>query len=243
MNNPAERLRLLYEVSRQLPTFADLDELLGYATRRTRELFDAEGCGVLLRDPPRREFYFPISSQSESRKVTEARLAEIRFPADRGIAGWVLTNGEAALVADASKDPRFYGGVDAVTAMQTRVVLCAPLRSHRGNIGVLEVINPAAGVGTEDLEFLEALASDVAVAHENAAMQRQLRGDLGSLRQMMTFAGLGLGGIGILTGLGTLVGHSARALPFAELMTNPGAWASLLLVAAGVVLVALARGR
>lgn len=243
MNTPAERLRLLYEVTRQLPTFADLDDLLGYATRRTRELFDAEGCSVLLLDPPKREFYFPVSSQCESRRTTEARLAEIRFPADRGIAGWVLTNDEAVLVADAANDSRFYGGVDAVTAMQTRCVLCAPLRSHRGNIGVIEVINPTGPVGPQDLEFLEALASDVAVAHENGAMQRQLRGDLGSLRQMCTIAGIGLGGVGVLTGLGTLVGHTARALPLAELLSHPGAWTSVLLLIVGAVLLALARAR
>lgn len=242
MSTPSQRLRLLYEVSRQLPTFADLDELLAYATRRTRELFEAEGCSVLLLDRARREFYFPAASQSESRKQTEARLAEVRFPADRGIAGWVLINDEAVRVEDVSRDERFYRGVDEATAMVTRSILCAPLRSHRGNIGVIEVVNPEGGTSAEDLEFLEALAGDIAVAHENTLMQGQLRGEVGSLRQMSTAVGLALAAGGVLAGIGTMVAHSARALPLEELLVHPGAWMGALLVVAGAAMALAARG-
>ena len=241
MTTPSERLRLLYEVSRRLATFTDLDELLRYATRRARELFGAEGCSVLLLDHKRREFYFPIASQSESRRVTEATLSEIRFPADRGIAGWVLQNDQAVLIADVTSDPRFYSGVDKATAMETRSLLCAPMRSHSGNLGVIEVINPAPGVGEDDLEFLEALANDIAVAHENASMHQKLRGDLGSLRQMCLLAGALLAGIGILIGAGTVLGRLVYALPMREIVSQPGAWTAALLVSAGGALAALAR--
>ena len=37
------------------------------------------------------------------------------------------------------------------------------MRSHSGNLGVVEVINPGPGVSDEDLEFLEALANDIAI--------------------------------------------------------------------------------
>ena len=237
----SERLRLLYEVSRRLATFNDLDELLRYATKRTRELFAAEGCGVLLLDAGRREFYFPVSSQSESRRVTEERLAEIRFPADRGIAGWVLQNDRSAHVADTATDPRFYRGVDDVTDMQTRAVLCAPMRSHSGNLGVIEVINPGPGVTEEDLEFLEALASDIAVAHESAAMHEKLRGDLGSLRQMCLVAGALLAALGLVVGAGTVFGRLAYALPLSELFSQAGTWAALVLIAAGLAVASLGR--
>ena len=36
-------------------------------------------------------------------------------------------------------------GVDAETGFATKSVLCAPLRTRDGNIGVLQVVNPAAG--------------------------------------------------------------------------------------------------
>ena len=241
MTTAAERLRLLYEVSRRLATFSDLDELLRYATRRTREMFEAEGCGVLLLDEARREFYFPVASQSESRRVTEKRLAELRFPADRGIAGWVLEHDRAVFVADTTTDPRFYGGVDQVTSMQTRSILCVPMRSHAGNLGVVEVINPGPGVSDDDLEFLEALASDIAVAHENASMHSKLRGDLGSLRQMCLWAGVAVAAFGLLVGLGTIFGRLVYALPLSELGTHPGTWTAAVLLVAGAALAALSR--
>lgn len=242
MTTAKERLRLLYEVSRRLPTFNDLDELLRYATRRTRELFAAEGCSVLLLDPARREFYFPVASQAASRQVTEERLAEIRFPADRGIAGWVLQNDQSVMVSDTSRDSRFYGGVDEVTTMQTRAILCAPMRSHEGNLGVVEVINPGTEMGEEDLEFLEALANDIAVAHENAAMHAKLRGDLGSLRQMCLWVGSGLAVIGVVVGGGTVFGRLVYGLPLSALLFHPGAWTAALLLGAGAALVAISRG-
>src|SRR5207249_4685613 len=161
----------------RLATFTDLDELLRYATGRTRELLDAEGAAVMLLDPARQEFNFGVASQSETHQATSARLLKIRFPAHLGVAGWVLAHDEAAAVPDAQQDPRFYNGVDQVTNITTHAILCAPLRARSGNIGVIEVINPARPPAADDLEFLETLASDIAVAHEKAALQERLRGE------------------------------------------------------------------
>jgi GAF domain-containing protein len=150
---------------------------------------------------------------------------------------------EATLVEDTSKDDRFFDGVDRGTAMQTRSLLCAPLRSRSGNVGVIEVVNPAPGLCTpEDLEFLEALAGDVAVAHENAALYDRLRGELIGLRQVCLFAGLALTALGLLVGAGTLMAHLARALPMRELLGRPGLWAGVGSTAAGVALIAVSRG-
>jgi len=237
-----EQLHLLYEVTRRLGTFTDLDELLRYATRRAREVFDAEGCALLLHDPERGEFYFPIASQSESRPGTESRLSDIRFPADRGIAGWVLEKGQAIIVDDVANDPRFYSGVDEVTKMSTARLLCAPLRSGSGTIGVIEVVNPARPTTADDLEFLETLATDIAVAHEKAVLYGRLRGEVGSLRQVCRITGIALVVIGILIALGATISHLAWALPARELLVNPGMLAGAVAVLVGLALAAIARG-
>ena len=243
MATEPDRLHLLYEINRRLATFTDLDDLVRYATQRARELFDAEGCALLLLDSHRREFHFPISSQSEARAGSQERLAEISFPADRGIAGWVVSHGEAVLVQDAANDPRFYGGVDRQTGLVTRTVLCAPLRTRDGNIGVIEVINPGAGSPTQDdLEFLEALANDVAVAQEKALLHDQLRGEAVGLRQVLTLAGGILFVLGFLFGIGAAIGHLARALPMVELLSRPALWIGVVAAAGGALLVGVARG-
>src|SRR5262249_53010277 len=170
-----ERVELLYAVTRRLATLHDVDELVRFATQRLREVFGADGCAILLLDEKRREFRFPVASQRAGAKTSEAALSEVRFPADQGIAGAVLAGGEAILVNDAQNDPRFYSGVDHQTGVTTRTLLAAPLRSPTGAVGVIEVVNPSSSpVHADDLEFLNALASDVAVAYEKARLYERL---------------------------------------------------------------------
>ena len=57
MATTANRLDVLCEVNRRLATFTDLDELLHFAARRARELFDAEGCALSLLDRGQRKLY------------------------------------------------------------------------------------------------------------------------------------------------------------------------------------------
>ena len=243
METDTNRLHLLYEVSRRLASFTDLNELLSYVTRRARELLDAEGCAVLLLDHARHEFYFPVASQRESREAGDTLLAEVRFPADRGVAGWVLEHGEAAAVQDAAHDARFYAGVDRLTNLSTRAILCAPLRTRSGIIGVIEVINPAHEAATDDLQLLEALASDIAVAHEKAALYAHLRGDVVRLYQLCRIAGLGLVILGIALGVGVTFATLAVALPLRSLPTRPGMLEAVGCLLAGLLLLGVVRRR
>lgn len=236
----AERLEVLCEVNRRLATFGSLDGLLEYATRRTRELFEAEGCSLLLVDEARREFRFPVASQSASSHASPDRLHEIRFPVTQGIAGWVLANGEAVAIGDAQRDSHFYPGVDAATGTTTRSMLAAPLRTSNGTIGVIEVINPR-NPGEGDLALLEALGSDVAVAHEKAALYAALRAEVMGLRRLARLSGVALGAIGGGLAGAAVVAHMARALPLRELIGEPGLLLGVLVGLAGVLLALAVR--
>src|SRR5262249_44132476 len=130
-----ERLRLLYDLSRRLATFNELDDVLRHATGGLRELFDAEGSAVLLLDPETRELRFPVASQREGSHATAVELAEVRFPADQGVAGWVLEHGKAGAVGDCANDPRVYRGVDHATGGTTRTLLAGPMRTPGPRLG------------------------------------------------------------------------------------------------------------
>ena len=231
---------MLSDLSRGLATFTSLDELVHYATRRTRELFDAQGCALLLLDRERGEFYFPVASQRESGAPSEAALSEVRFPADRGVAGWVVENEQGALVADTADDVRFYEGVDRRTDMQTKSLLCAPLRTRAGIIGVIEVVNPAPErVAPADLEFLEALASIVGVAYEKADLYREVEREALDLRRFCRMAGWGLAVVAMLLGAAVAFYHRARVLPWSELPGERGMLLALVCLLLGAVLVAV----
>jgi GAF domain-containing protein len=244
MISNAERLQLLYDVARRVSTFADRDALLRYATQRTRELLDAEGCSVLLLDDTRTRLFFPVASQATSGPPGRANPEDLIFPADRGVAGWVVQHDQAIVVDDVTRDARFYAGVDAATGRATRALLCAPLRTRAGIIGVIEVMNPMRGqFAADDLPFLEALAADLAVACENTHLYEALRRESLGLRQVCAMAGITLALVGVVAGLAGVYLHLGAALPVGELLARPSSVTAIVLVVLGAVLVAVGRGQ
>lgn len=167
--NATERLELLYDLGCRFAECIELDELIEVVVERCRETLGAEGASVLLLDEEAGELYFPYVSSE--RPEVAGELARMRLPADQGIAGMVMSGGEAMHVADASTDERIFREVDERTGRTTRSLLAAPLKRRQETIGVLQVTNHRDGpFPAEDLPFLETLAGSVAVAIENARL-------------------------------------------------------------------------
>ena len=168
------QLSVACEVSRLFSELIEQDRLIAFVINKTKELLEAESSAVLLLDAKTNELYFPYTADL-SRDV-ERRFAEIRFRADAGLAGWVLQHGQAQLVPDVSKDPRWYSQVDRQSGMETSALLCAPLRVREGIIGVIELRNKVSGAFTNsDLRFLEMLADGIATAITNAQRFKEVR--------------------------------------------------------------------
>jgi Nif-specific regulatory protein len=179
----------LYELACALAARIDLDELVPLVVARCRDALDAEGASVMLLDPATDELYFEAAADDPA---VAARLRGLRLPADRGIAGAVLRSGTAVRVDDVATDPRFYSAVDRQTGFTTRSLLCVPLRTAAGTIGVVQVLNRhGGGVFTDaDLRLLEAMAGSIAVAFDNARAfarvkesQARLQTQLAALRR------------------------------------------------------------
>jgi phosphoserine phosphatase RsbU/P len=177
-----EHLRLLYDLGCAFAGRARLEDLVELVLEKCREVLAAESASILLHDAERGELYFPYVAEKDAE--TERELQELRIPADRGIAGAVLRSGRALKIDDTANDPRFFSGVDRRTGGVTRNMLCAPLRSHHGPIGVIQVRNHRkGGFCAADLAFLDALGGSVAVAIENARMYRQLTDQVEALER------------------------------------------------------------
>lgn len=175
------RLSLLHEVSRSFSELIEPGQLISRVISKTKDLLRAESCAILLLDEERQELFFPYSA--DVAPEVEQRFATVRFPADRGIAGWVLQHGVSQLIPDVSQDERWYANVDKQSGMITQSLLCAPLRTHRGTLGVIELRNRVGGSFTEeDLNFLDTLAGNIAVAIENARIYQSLKESEAKLR-------------------------------------------------------------
>ncbi len=177
-----EQLSLLLELNRAFSALMELEDLLPFIMAKTKEVFAAESCALLLLDEERQELFFPVTSDVSPERAEH--LKAIRFPADKGVAGWVLQQGQPTLVPDVNRDARFYAGVDRQSGAHTRELLCAPLRTRHGAIGVIELRNKREGAFTqEDLAFLDALAGSVAIALENARLYQQVRHSESQLKE------------------------------------------------------------
>jgi Nif-specific regulatory protein len=176
-----EQLSLLFELSRSLHSLIDLDKLLAAVVEQAKTLLDVEGCSVILLDESGRQLYFPYISPESSEIAT--KLRNWRMPADQGIVGAVIQSGESLLVSDVRSDRRFYQEADRVTGGDTRSILCVPLRTQRGIIGVIECINKRSGTFNDsETVFLEALAGSVGVAIENARLYETIKDSEARLR-------------------------------------------------------------
>src|SRR6185295_5592215 len=155
----AARLTLLYELGNAFAAHLELRELLPLVVEKCRDVIEAEGAAVLLLDRDTDELYFPYAASDDPEIA--ARLLRARFPADRGVAGAVITTARSMRVDDVGMDPRFYPGVDQKTGFTTRATIAAPLLGPHGPIGVVQCVNRRDGTHFDDADLLllESLAA------------------------------------------------------------------------------------
>ncbi len=164
----------LLRTSLALPEYSDLDHLLSYISGEIKSLLDAEGALVILLDEEEREFYFKSAVHDDP--DTQNRAKEVRYPADKGVAGKVIRTGEPVLVKDVSEEPDYYSPVDVQAGFKTRNMLDVPLKSGERTMGVICVINKKQGDFDEtDIEVLNTISGTVALSIENARFSNELK--------------------------------------------------------------------
>lgn len=160
----ARRNAALVDVANRVSDTLSLDVLFARLLEVVTESLDAERSSLFLHDAETGELF--------SRVMQGNAVGEVRFPVGQGIAGSVFTSGRGEIIPDAYADTRFNRWVDTETGYRTRNLLCVPIRNNRNEIiGVTQALNKRSGdFDNEDLQALEALASQAAAALENARM-------------------------------------------------------------------------
>ncbi len=168
-------VKLFYEVATFIHAIHNLDEMLRQVLHKIKDVFRIEGASIALHDRQRKEFYF-IRTLEETQDSTRKHVEEIRFPDNYGVAGWVMKTKEPIVIADASRDERFTNKLDLQQNIAVRSLICIPLETRKGLIGILYAFNKQDSAFTEkDLCLLEIFSSIIAVAIENARLYGELR--------------------------------------------------------------------
>ena len=154
----------LLNVARTLAVETNLDMLLKTMAQEVKKVLNADRCSVFLLDKQKNELWSKIALGVESQ--------EIRFAADKGLAGYVVKTGEVVNITDAYEDPRFNPEVDNDTGYKTCTILCMPIRNMKHEIlGVFQVLNKLSGTFTqEDEELLVAIGTSAGIAIENSRL-------------------------------------------------------------------------
>ncbi len=164
----------LFRIVRALYRFRRLEPMLGYITRQVQQLLKADGAIVLLVDESLQEFYIPAASYQDG--TTGARMRELRFPVDKGVAGQVYQTGKPLIVHDTATSPHFYERVDMAANYRHKNMMDVPLCHSERVIGVLCAVNKHEGsFNEEDLDLLTGVANVVALPIENARINQALQ--------------------------------------------------------------------
>ncbi len=169
----AKTNRALFRIAKALHKFKKLDERLEYIAGEVCKLINVEGASVILFDEAKKEFIFRVAVFDD--RETGKKMTNLRFPADRGVAGFVYRTREPLIVHDTSKSPFFLRNVDNQTGYKTKNMLDVPIHISERMIGVLCAVNKKQGkFDRNDVEFLNAIASTVALPVENARINDEL---------------------------------------------------------------------
>jgi len=139
--------------------------------RQSASLCNAEASSLALVDEKNSCLRFEVSIGSSSDIVESMSI-----PMGQGIIGWVIENDKEVIIDDCSKDSRFYGGVDEATSFVTKSILAVPMKTKRGVIGGIELLNKKEGrkFSEEDLKIIKALSTQAALAIENAKLYESI---------------------------------------------------------------------
>ncbi|HEX7587067.1 MAG TPA: GAF domain-containing protein, partial [Anaerolineae bacterium] len=162
----AGQLATISEVSRQVAALVDLDELLQNVVNQIRERFGYSHVHIFTVEAGYAVFRastHPRGSEWRDRSMGHRVGLE-------GIVGWVAATGEPLVANDVSLEPRFVPYPDEELT-ETKSEFVVPLAIGNKVTGVLDVeSNHLNAFGDEDLFVLKTLASQIAVAVEDARL-------------------------------------------------------------------------
>jgi signal transduction histidine kinase len=202
-----QRLERLLEISRTLAATLEIRPLLETIIDVACELTLSEVSSILLFDPEKGRLRFeavPGFQQND--------LIDVSVPLDSSVAGWIYTNSRPMVIQDARSDSRVYRPIDKALGFETRSILGVPLIVRGRTIGVLEALNKQGeGHYTEDdLEVLETLASQAAVAIDNAQLLTNIQDTNAELQRLDSMKSdfIAIASHELRTPLGLILGHA-----------------------------------
>ena len=173
-----DTLETLAEIGREMSSILDLDVLLTRIAGLTKRLIDYRTFGILLLNEATQE----LDMKFAVRYGEDATSKTVKL--GQGLVGWAAEHKEPILVPDVSKDPRYLNLVP-----DARSELVVPMLIKDRCIGVFDLESPELDAFTkEHKELLTLLASQAAIAIENARLYEEVRQNEERIEKELRFA-------------------------------------------------------
>ena len=161
--------------------------LLQSIVETARAIFSAKASSIFLLDEETDELVFEAVVGAGA----DALLGK-RFPADTGIAGWVLVTRQPLVVEDVQGDPRFARDAAEATGYVPKGLMAVPLLHEERALGVLSVLDRPKDVrfSLREMDLLTMFAAQASVALELLQRGRRIRAilDGGGVDELATLA-------------------------------------------------------
>jgi len=173
----ARELSFLVRLAQAAASTQKPDELLALIIRETTSAMGTDVCSLYLLTAPGREMLLTATNG-----LNEKMIGKVVMRVGEGITGWVAETRRPAIVPDVSKEPH-WKWVPGLDEDRFQSMLSVPIESGPRLVGVLNVQSAELrDFDSGDIDFLRAIAGQVAGILERSELQRRMEVQLGDIQ-------------------------------------------------------------
>jgi Nif-specific regulatory protein len=164
-----DKLKTLIEINTRInSSYSDVNTLLVYILDSAMRLVECESSSLLLVNKGDNTLRFMVALGPKGAEAKDIVVDK------KSIAGWVVSHNQYLILNDVQHDPRFFTTVQEKTGYVSNTMIAIPMHVKEKCMGVIELINKANGrqFDQSDLDILELLANQAAIAYQNADTYR-----------------------------------------------------------------------
>jgi GAF domain-containing protein len=175
LSSQLQRLMAAMEASGRAVSPRPKDALLQSIVDAAGRIFGAAAASILLVNEQAGLLEFKVTYGA-----SDHDLVGMKFPLDKGIAGYVVMTGQPIAISNVRQDTRFNQDFAKSTGYVPSSILATPLLAGEHVIGVMEVLDKidAASFGMQDMSLLGLFANQAALAIQQSQQMDQIRDTL-----------------------------------------------------------------